>query len=63
MIFYEHTDKEAIGWNAQDNFTFTVSSPPAALSPQVFRINISYEIKGHDRSSLLLANRGKINLL
>ncbi|XP_053154446.1 chondroitin sulfate proteoglycan 4-like isoform X2 [Hemicordylus capensis] len=60
MVLYEHTNKEAIGWNTQDYFTFTVSSPPAALGPQVFHINISYDIKGHDQSSRLLANTGAV---
>nr|XP_028603810.1 chondroitin sulfate proteoglycan 4-like [Podarcis muralis] len=60
MLIYEHASKEAVYWNAQDSFTFTVSSPPAALDPQVFLINISYEIKGHDRTTQLLANTGAV---
>ncbi|XP_060091973.1 chondroitin sulfate proteoglycan 4-like [Heteronotia binoei] len=58
LIIYEHTRKENIGWNAQDHFTFTVSSPPAVLGPQMFHINISYELKGYGHSSQLLANTG-----
>nr|XP_056705022.1 LOW QUALITY PROTEIN: chondroitin sulfate proteoglycan 4-like [Euleptes europaea] len=58
LIVYEHTKKEDIGWNAQDSFTFTVSSPPAVLGSQVFDINISYELKGYGHYSQLLANTG-----
>ncbi|XP_062984143.1 chondroitin sulfate proteoglycan 4-like [Elgaria multicarinata webbii] len=58
MVAYEHANKEAVDWNAQDYFMFTVSSPPAALGPQAFHINISYDIKGHDRRTQLLANTG-----
>ncbi|KAL8203891.1 UNVERIFIED_CONTAM: hypothetical protein K2H54_063105 [Gekko kuhli] len=57
-VIYKHTRKEEVGWNAQDHFTFTVSSPPAVLGPQVFHINISYELKGRDHNSQLLANTG-----
>lgn len=59
LIIYEHSDKQPIDWNTQDYFTFTVSFPPAALGPQVFHINISYEIRAHDQSSQLFANTGK----
>lgn len=37
---------------------FTVSSPPAALGPQEFRITISYETNEPGRQSRLLANTG-----
>lgn len=60
MVIYEHTNTEATGWNAQDYFTFTVSSPPAVLGSQLFHINISYDL--HDQSSQMLANTGNINL-
>ncbi|XP_061473901.1 chondroitin sulfate proteoglycan 4-like [Rhineura floridana] len=60
IIIYEHAKKEALDWNTQDSFMFTVSSPPAVLGPQVFHINISYEIKRHDQSSQLLANTGAV---
>uniref|UniRef100_A0A8D2ITV2 Laminin G domain-containing protein n=1 Tax=Varanus komodoensis TaxID=61221 RepID=A0A8D2ITV2_VARKO len=36
LVYSVHFLKEAVHWNAQDYFTFTVSSPPAALGPQVF---------------------------
>uniref|UniRef100_A0ACB8EPB6 Uncharacterized protein n=2 Tax=Sphaerodactylus townsendi TaxID=933632 RepID=A0ACB8EPB6_9SAUR len=58
LIVYEHTQKEDFGWNSQDHFTFTVSSPPAVLSSQMFHINISYEIQGYGHRSQLLANTG-----
>ncbi|XP_077203226.1 chondroitin sulfate proteoglycan 4-like isoform X2 [Paroedura picta] len=35
LVVYEHTKKEDTGWNAEDHFTFTVSSPPAVLVHQV----------------------------
>ncbi|XP_050802809.1 chondroitin sulfate proteoglycan 4-like isoform X1 [Gopherus flavomarginatus] len=60
LVIYEHTHNEAVGWSAEDFFTFTVSSPPAALDLQVFHVAISYEINRHDQSSRLLANTGAI---
>ncbi|KAK9408552.1 chondroitin sulfate proteoglycan 4-like [Crotalus adamanteus] len=60
LIIYEHSDKQTIDWNTQDYFTFTVSFPPATLGPQVFHINISYEIRAHDQSSQLFANTGAV---
>ncbi|XP_070791991.1 chondroitin sulfate proteoglycan 4-like [Pituophis catenifer annectens] len=60
LIIYEHSDKQSVDWSTQDYFTFTVSSPPAALGPQVFHINISYEIRAHNQSSQLLANTGVV---
>ncbi|XP_072848868.2 chondroitin sulfate proteoglycan 4 [Pogona vitticeps] len=60
MVIYEHANKETVDWDTQDYFTFSVSSLPAFLGPQVFHINISYGIKGHDRSSQLLANTGAV---
>ncbi|XP_066469381.1 chondroitin sulfate proteoglycan 4-like [Tiliqua scincoides] len=58
MVIYEHTNTEATGWSAQDNFTFTISSPPAVLGSQLFHINISYDLQ--DKSSQLLANTGAV---
>ncbi|XP_042310100.1 chondroitin sulfate proteoglycan 4-like [Sceloporus undulatus] len=60
MVIYEHGNKETVDWDTQDYFTFTMSSPPAVLGPQVFHINISYGIKGHGQSSQLLANTGAV---
>ncbi|KAM8792820.1 chondroitin sulfate proteoglycan 4-like [Eudromia elegans] len=60
VIMYEHLQTEATDWNAEDDFTFTVSSPPSALGLQVFHIAISYGIAQHDRNSRLLANTGAI---
>ncbi|NWS60278.1 CSPG4 protein, partial [Chunga burmeisteri] len=60
VIIYEHLHAESAGWSAEDFFTFTVSSPPAALDLQVFPIVISYEIARHDQNSCLLANTGAI---
>ncbi|XP_070592481.1 chondroitin sulfate proteoglycan 4-like [Erythrolamprus reginae] len=60
LIIYEHSDKQSVDWSTQDYFTFTISSLPAALGPEVFHINISYEIRAHNQSSQLLANTGAI---
>ncbi|KAH0627939.1 hypothetical protein JD844_008531 [Phrynosoma platyrhinos] len=53
MVVYEHANKETVDWDIQDYFTFTISSPPAVLGPQVFHINISYGIKGHGQSTVV----------
>ncbi|KAF0885464.1 CSPG4 protein, partial [Crocuta crocuta] len=58
LILYQHVDHENTGWTAEDSFTFTTSSPPAALGPEEFRITISYEISEPGRHSRLLANTG-----
>ncbi|XP_058419435.1 chondroitin sulfate proteoglycan 4-like [Diceros bicornis minor] len=58
LILYQHVDRENTGWTAEDSFTFTASSPPAALGPAEFRITISYEINEPGWQSRLLANTG-----
>ncbi|XP_015997835.2 chondroitin sulfate proteoglycan 4 isoform X3 [Rousettus aegyptiacus] len=58
LILYQHVDHENTGWTAEDSFMFTVSSPPAALGPEKFRITISCEINEPGRQSCLLANTG-----
>ncbi|XP_029797122.1 chondroitin sulfate proteoglycan 4-like [Suricata suricatta] len=58
LILYQHVDHENTGWAAEDSFTFTTSSPPAALGPEEFCITISYEITEPGRQSHLLANTG-----
>uniref|UniRef100_A0A4W2FKU3 Chondroitin sulfate proteoglycan 4-like n=1 Tax=Bos indicus x Bos taurus TaxID=30522 RepID=A0A4W2FKU3_BOBOX len=60
LILYQHMDWENMGWTAEDSFTFTVSSPPAALVPEEFHITISYEINEPGRQSRLLANTGAV---
>uniref|UniRef100_A0A4W2E0T4 Laminin G domain-containing protein n=1 Tax=Bos indicus x Bos taurus TaxID=30522 RepID=A0A4W2E0T4_BOBOX len=60
LILYQHMDWENMGWTAEDSFTFTVSSPPAALGPEEFHITISYEINEPGRQSRLLANTGAV---
>ncbi|XP_057599511.1 chondroitin sulfate proteoglycan 4-like isoform X2 [Hippopotamus amphibius kiboko] len=60
LILYKHMDWENTGWTAEDSFTFTVSSPPAALGPEEFHITISYEINEPGRQSRLLANTGAV---
>ncbi|NXB70403.1 CSPG4 protein, partial [Donacobius atricapilla] len=59
-IMYEHLHAESADRGAEDFFTFTVSSPPAALDIQMFHVVISYEIDRHDQNSHLLANTGAI---
>ncbi|GCC20476.1 hypothetical protein chiPu_0019036 [Chiloscyllium punctatum] len=56
LIAYEHTHADAMGWTAEDSFTFIVFSPPASLEPQEFHVTISYVNTGH--SSCLFANTG-----
>ncbi|XP_027627858.1 chondroitin sulfate proteoglycan 4 [Tupaia chinensis] len=58
LILYQHVDCENTGWTAEDTFTFTMSSPPAALGPKEFHITISYEIDEPGRQTRLLANTG-----
>ncbi|XP_052514919.1 chondroitin sulfate proteoglycan 4-like [Budorcas taxicolor] len=60
LILYQHMDWKNTGWTAEDSFTFTVSSPPAALGPEKFHITISYEINEPGRQSRLLANTGAV---
>ncbi|XP_005392771.1 PREDICTED: chondroitin sulfate proteoglycan 4-like [Chinchilla lanigera] len=59
LILYQHIDHENAAWTVEDSFTFTASSPPAAvLGPEEFSITISYEINEPGRHSHLLANTG-----
>lgn len=51
-------DLKSTAWTIEDSFTFTASSPPAALGPEDFWITISYEINEPGRHSHLLANTG-----
>ncbi|XP_030047792.1 chondroitin sulfate proteoglycan 4 [Microcaecilia unicolor] len=60
FVVYDHTNSEDMGWSAEDSFTFTISSPPAVMEPQMFLIMISYEINGPDQHTCLLANTGAI---
>ncbi|XP_064163208.1 chondroitin sulfate proteoglycan 4-like [Anguilla rostrata] len=60
VIFYEQNGAEFVGWRAVDSFSFTLSSPPAALEAQIFTIDISYENTGPEHRTLLLANTGAV---
>lgn len=62
QMLYQHVDREDTAWNAQDSFTFTVSSVPAVLGPEEFRVTISYEINEPSRQSHLLANTGSASM-
>ncbi|XP_068594758.1 chondroitin sulfate proteoglycan 4 [Brachionichthys hirsutus] len=57
-VVYIQTPVEAVGWEAMDSMTFSVTSPPASLDSQTFKIDISYENTGPERSTVLLANTG-----
>ncbi|KAJ8261297.1 hypothetical protein COCON_G00170200 [Conger conger] len=59
-IFYEQNGAAFVGWRAPDSFSFTLSSPPAALEAQIFTIDVSYENTGPDRRTILLANTGAV---
>ncbi|XP_061071955.1 chondroitin sulfate proteoglycan 4-like [Conger conger] len=59
-IFYEQNGAAFVGWRAPDSFSFTLSSPPAALEAQIFTIDVSYENTGPDHRTILLANTGAV---
>ncbi|KAJ3605282.1 hypothetical protein NHX12_027332 [Muraenolepis orangiensis] len=40
VILYNQNLPEAVGWSAEDSFLFTVSAPPASLTPHTFSILI-----------------------
>ncbi|KAM9541272.1 chondroitin sulfate proteoglycan 4-like [Salvelinus alpinus] len=60
LISYDQTHPESLGWMTTDSFTFTVSSSPVSLQPQVFSIHISYEHAPAERNTILTANTGAI---
>ncbi|XP_056370597.1 chondroitin sulfate proteoglycan 4-like [Oenanthe melanoleuca] len=60
VIMYEHLHADPADWNAEDFFTFTISSPPSFLDIQMFHVVISYEVDRHDQNFHLLANTGAI---
>uniref|UniRef100_A0A6Q2X2F4 Laminin G domain-containing protein n=1 Tax=Esox lucius TaxID=8010 RepID=A0A6Q2X2F4_ESOLU len=59
-VLYVQSLVDSVGWSAMDSMTFTLSSPPAILEAQTFKIDISYENAGPDRKTLLLANTGAV---
>ncbi|XP_071011950.1 chondroitin sulfate proteoglycan 4-like [Oncorhynchus clarkii lewisi] len=59
-ILYIQSLVASVGWSAMDSMTFSVSSPPASLENETFRMDISYENAGPDRKTLLLANTGAV---
>lgn len=60
---YLQTPIESVGWEAMDSMTFSVTSPPTSLDSQTFKIDISYENTGPERSTVLLANTGMTKTL
>ncbi|XP_043967873.1 chondroitin sulfate proteoglycan 4 [Gambusia affinis] len=57
-VIYIQTPIESVGWEAMDSITFSVSSPPASLDGQTFKIDISYENTGTEHNTVLLKNTG-----
>lgn len=57
-VLYVQTPIELVGWEAMDSMTFSVSSSPTSLESQTFKIDISYENKGPEHNTVLLANTG-----
>nr|XP_015828667.2 chondroitin sulfate proteoglycan 4 [Nothobranchius furzeri] len=57
-VVYIQAPVESVGWEAMDSITFSVSSPPASLESQTFKIDISYENTGPEHNTVLLANTG-----
>ncbi|KAM9858922.1 chondroitin sulfate proteoglycan 4 [Aulostomus maculatus] len=57
-VFYIQTPVESVGWEAMDTLAFSVTSPPASLDSQTFKIDISYENTGPEHNTFLLANTG-----
>ncbi|KAM7393119.1 hypothetical protein PAMA_007981 [Pampus argenteus] len=64
VILYDQNKPESVGWSAADSFSFTVSSPPAFLSPHTFTILISYQANEHhdnpQHKTRLLNNAGAV---
>ncbi|KAL4617491.1 chondroitin sulfate proteoglycan 4-like [Arapaima gigas] len=60
VVIYNQNHVGAIHWTFSDSFSFTVSSPPAFLEAQIFKIDISYENTGPESKTLLLANAGAV---
>lgn len=57
-MVYIQSPVDSVGWEAKDHITFSVTSPPASLESQTFRIDISYENTGPEHNTVLLANTG-----
>lgn len=57
-VVYIQSPIESVGWEAKDYMTFSVTSLPASLDSQTFRIDVSYENTGPEHNTVLLANTG-----
>lgn len=57
-VVYIQTPVESVGWEAMDSMTFSLTSPPASIDSQTFKIDISYENTGPEHNTVLLANTG-----
>lgn len=62
-VVYIQSAIESVGWEAMDSLTFHVTSPPASLDSQTFRVDISYENTGPEHNTVLLANTGKTSAM
>ncbi|TNM89505.1 hypothetical protein fugu_003739 [Takifugu bimaculatus] len=59
-VVYVQSPIESVGWEAMDSLTFHVTSAPASLDSQTFRVDISYENTGPEHNTVLLANTGAV---
>ncbi|XP_029960985.1 chondroitin sulfate proteoglycan 4 [Salarias fasciatus] len=57
-VVYIQTPVESVGWQAMDSLTFSITSPPASMDGQTFKIDISYENTGPEHRTVLLQNTG-----
>ncbi|XP_030226760.1 chondroitin sulfate proteoglycan 4 [Gadus morhua] len=59
-VVFIQTPGESVGWAAMDSMTFSVASQPAILDTQTFKIDISYENRGPQQKTVLIANTGAV---
>lgn len=62
-VVYVQSPIESVGWQAMDSMTLSVSSPPASIESQTFKIDISYENTGPEHNTVLLTNTGRKNAI
>ncbi|KAM4634137.1 chondroitin sulfate proteoglycan 4-like [Polymixia lowei] len=62
VILYDQNQPESVGWSAKDSFTFTVSSPPAFLPPNIFIIFITYQANAHQHNDQRPQRRTKLQV-
>lgn len=57
-VIYIQMPIEAVGWEAMDSITFSISSLPALIDSQTLKIDISYENTEVEHNTVLLKNTG-----